>query len=221
MIIHSLAVHIVYTTIYCPNKKLMNHFEMKKLDRQMHISLRFSVVSRASAMFTFGKYLSHQFSSSPLKPFIYSTRVQSIFASWFVTCIYSLSRCQSKCGWTRACPPPRTPSISPFNSISYSFRCALVQNYDKGILLGLKIGHPLCRYQCDRQLITFYPGVPTACAAAIRTVIGMYNNNTYYINIIQIIVCVYEAQPFWLCAPFPIHSAGENACFRFAYHSIS
>lgn len=29
--------------IYCPNKKLMNHFEMKKLDRQMHISLSLSL----------------------------------------------------------------------------------------------------------------------------------------------------------------------------------
>lgn len=74
----------------------MNHFEMKKLDRQMHIRCASLAISlflfllawAVLCVFTLGKYLSHQFSSSPFKPFIYSTRVQSIFASWFVTYKY-------------------------------------------------------------------------------------------------------------------------------------
>lgn len=177
--------------IYCPNKKLMNHFEMKKLDRQMHITLYFS-----PCLSSF---------SCVCCVYVWQIFVPSIFVFTIET-VYLFNACaihfrimvrymyiygdilslgvKVNVGGRALCPLHHTLSNFSLSFDFYSFWCALVQNYDKGILLGLKIGHPLCDTNVIGNWLHFTP----VCLLP-GIVIGIYNS-TYYINIIQIIVCV-------------------------------
>lgn len=148
----------------------MNHFEMKKLDRQMHIyrlSLSLSpfcvcvcyiYVCANICLINFRlHHWNRLFIQRVCNPFSHHGSLHTNIGDIFF-------RCQSKCGWTSACPSLSPAILSLLLSL---YRCVLVQNYDKGILLGLKIGHPLCRYQCD--VATDYILPP--CAHSLYTII--------------------------------------------------